>query len=117
MLLVYSIVMLEVLLGNRSAEKVLLFMANYNDAYASQIATTFGASLYSIQKQLMRLEQGGVLVSQLRGKIRIYTWNPRFVLKKELVALLNRSLELLPKEERSKYFRSRSRPRRSGKPL
>ena len=109
--------MLEVLFGNRSAEKVLLFMANYNDGYASQIAATFGTSLYSIQKQLMRLEQGGILVSQLRGKIRIYTWSPRFALKNELIALLNRSLDLLPKEEKSKYFRARSRPRRSGKSL
>lgn len=109
--------MLETLLGTRSSEKVLLYLACYNEAYPTQIANVFSAPLYSIQKQLMRLEAGGILVSQLKGNTRIYTWNPRFVLKKELLVLLNRALELLPKEEKLKYFRIRTRPRRAGKPL
>ena len=33
-----------------------------------------------VQKQLLKLESGGVLVSRLAGRTRLYEWNPRNVL-------------------------------------
>jgi len=108
--------MLESIFGNNTVEKILYFISVYGEGYAKQMADTFLIPINGIQQQLKRLEDGGVFVSQLKGKTRIYQFNPRFVFKKELEQLLNKAISVLPEREIEKYFRKRSRPRRKGKP-
>ena len=109
--------MLEGIFGNPTAERVLLYLEQYSEGYARAIAATFGLSLSMVQRQLDRLEAAGVLVSQLQGRTRVFTWNPRFAFESELRALLRKALKLLPAAERERYFTARRRPRRTGKPL
>ena len=108
--------MLEGVFGNASAEKVLLYLEQYGEGYATAIAKTFdGVSLHMVQRQLERFERAGALVSTLAGRTRLYTWNPRYPFQKELRALLARGLDVLPAAERKRYFSERRRPRRAGK--
>jgi hypothetical protein len=80
--------MLEAILGNRTAEKVLLYIETYGEGYAQAIANTFDdVTLRMAQVQLARFERGGVLISQLKGRTRLYTWNPRYPFQSELRAL------------------------------
>jgi len=109
--------MLEVIFGNTTAEKALLFLQNYNEGSASDISATFGISLSMVQKQLKRLEEGGVLVSSTKGRTRLYMWNPRFVFLKELNLLLEKALSILPQDVVKKHYRKRMRPRKAGKPF
>lgn len=109
--------MLEALFGTLTAERVLLYLQNYDEAYPREIAQTFGVSLSMVQNQLRKLEEGGVLSSQLKGRLRVYRWNPRYPFRKELQALLQKALESLSEDETRKYFRARTRPRKAGKPL
>ena len=110
--------MLEGIFGNATAEKVLLYIEQYGEAYASEIAATFeGVSLNMVQKQLQRFERSGLLVSQQKGRTRIFTWNPRYAFLDEIRALTAKALRSLPEAERRRYFRQRRRPRRTGKPL
>ena len=109
--------MLDTLLGNKAAERVLLYLANYGQGYARQIAATHGSPLSVVQKQLARLEEGGILVSRTLGRTRLYELNPRWHFYKELRALLEKALAALPAEEVKKHYRARQRPRRAGKPL
>ncbi|MBY0400394.1 ArsR family transcriptional regulator [Myxococcota bacterium] len=110
--------MLEGIFGNASAEKVLLYLEQYEEGYATAIARTFdGLSLNMAQRQLERLERAGALVSSLKGKTRLYSWNPRYPFKNELRALVRKALDSLPASERSRYLGERRRPRRAGKPL
>jgi len=109
--------MLDALLGNKTAERVLLYLANYGQGYARQIAATHGSSVSVILKQLARLENGGILVSRSLGRTRVYELNPRWFFHKELKALLEKALAALPEEEVKKHYRARRRPRRAGKPL
>ena len=108
--------MLETLFGNSTIERVLFFITVYGEGYGNGIANTFDIPLLSVQKQLKRLEDGGVLVSQLKGKTRIYEFNPRYPFLNELKNILEKALELLPEREIKKYYRKRTRPRRKGKP-
>jgi DNA-binding transcriptional ArsR family regulator len=108
--------MLDRLFGE-SASRILLFILTYEDGYASEIAAHFGISLSAIQKQLMQLEEAGVLVSRLRGRMRFYLFNPRSPFLPELRKLLERALEYMPAADRKKYYERRTRPRRTGKPL
>ncbi len=70
--------MLESLFGNSTVEKILFYMLVYNNSYAKRMADSFGIPVNGIQQQLKRLEEGGILVNQLKGKTRLYQFNPRY---------------------------------------
>ncbi len=109
---------LETLFGGRAATKVLLFIENYSEGYASQIARTFEMPLSEVQKQLAKFEDVGILVSRMVGTSRMYTWNPRDPALNGLRQLLQNTLNYgIPNKRLNKYFRQRRRPRRKGKPL
>lgn len=109
--------MLEGLFGNRTAEKVLLYLEQYGEGYARGIAGTFeNVSVSMALAQLKRFEAAGLLASQRRGRTLLFSWNPRYPFSREVRALLHRALEALPEPERRRYFRERRRPRRSGRP-
>ena len=110
--------MIEGILGNATAEKVLLYMEQYEEGYATAIARAFdGLTLRMVQNQLDRFERAGALISSLKGRTRLYSWNPRYTFRPELRALLRKVLEQLPLAERKRLFAERRRPRRAGKPL
>jgi len=106
---------LDALFGSRSASQVLLFLQNYGEGHARRMATTFGVSHMGIQRQLGRLEAGGLLVSRLVGNARVFTWNPRSSAATDLRAFLEAELARMPAGVTRDYFRQRQRPRRSGK--
>ena len=106
--------MLEGIFGNASAEKVLLYLEQYGEGYATAIAKRFdGLTLHMAQRQL---ERSGALVSSLKCRTRVYTWNARYPFHAELHAILAKALRSLPDTERKRYFSERRRPRRTGKP-
>ena len=76
--------MLEPLLGSATREQLLVFILARQEAYARQIAAFFGSKLYAVQRQLEKLEAGGVLVSRLAGRTRLYEFNPRYAFLREL---------------------------------
>ena len=109
--------MLESLLGSVNKERVLLFIYAREEGYARDIARFFSTDLTPIQRQLNVLEQGGILVSRLAGRTRLYTFNPRYPLLNEVKALLDKAASFYPEDERDRILLARQRPRRAGKPL
>lgn len=109
--------MLEPLLGSISAERVLIFILAREEGYAREIARFFDTDLYAIQKQLDKLEAGGVLASRLAGRTRLYILNPRYPFLKELKELLIKALSFYPEEAREQLIMNRRRPRGRGKTL
>ena len=109
--------MLKALLGNSLKERILLAVLTGQDVYARELASLWGSHLLSIQNQFKILERGGILESRLRGRTRLYAFNPRYPFLDELKKLLNRTLDFVPPDERQKYFTPRLRPRRRNKPL
>jgi len=109
--------MLEPLLGSKSSEKVLIFIEALGEGYPREIARFFGIGLTPVQKQMDKLELGGILVSFVKGKTRMYSFNPRYVFLAELKGILNKALNFYPPEEKEKLLLNRRRPRRRGKGL
>lgn len=109
--------MIESLLGSVNSERVLLFILTREDGYANEIARFFDTNLFGIQKQLDKLETGGVLISRKAGRTRLYSFNPRCPFLKELKALLEKVMTFCPDDLRERLFKNRRRPRRRGKPL
>ena len=109
--------MIEKIFGNATAEKVLFYLTAYEEGYATGIAKTFGIPLNMVQKQLARFEEAGLIASTLKGRTRVYTWNPRYPFLNEFKAFLEKAFEFIPQEEKERYYLERRRPRRKGKPL
>lgn len=105
------------LFGNPTAEKVLLYIANYGEGHTRAIAAIYEIPPSQIYQQLIRLEKGGILVSRILGRTKIFTFNPRLAIKKTLSLLLEEILMLYPTDLQKKYYRQRTRPRKTGKPL
>jgi hypothetical protein len=109
--------MLQPLLGSENSERALIFIHARKEGYATEMAHFFATDLFGLQKQLGKLERGGVLVSRTAGRTRLYSFNPRYPFLKELTALLEKALTFYPDEMKTRLLLNRRRPRRSGKPL
>jgi len=109
--------MIEVILGSKNAEKVLMYIYARGEGYAREIARFYETDLLPIQKQLDKLESGGVLVSREVGKTRPYVFNPRYPFLNELKGLLEKAFSFFSQEEQDKLMMNRRRPRARGKDL
>lgn len=108
--------MIEILLGSKVKEEILIFLLKNGEYYPTQLAGILNYALISIQKQSDRLEEAGIVISVLKGKTRVYSFNPRYFFLNELMALMEKVYRVLPKEDKEKYI-IRKRPRRRRKPL
>jgi len=108
---------MEALFGNPVIEKILFFILANDKGYASQIRKRFDIPLYSVQKAMARLEQGGIIAYQSEGKTHVYSFNPRYPFLNELKKFLNTAYQYLPTGVRKKIYDPpiRKRPRRKGK--
>ncbi len=109
--------MLELLLKSPVKAKILLYIHTHGESYAREMARDLGLYVRGVQYHLLKMEQDGILYSKLRGKVRLFGMNPRYPFKKDLEALLEKSLLFVSEDERAKLYKPRLRPRRSGKPL
>lgn len=111
--------MFELLFGGKNIEKILFFLLINKRCYGRELSSIFQQSVSPIQKALDRLEEGGIIVSFLEGKTRVYQFNKRYAFLKELKMLLEKAYIFLPKEFKDKYYdrKIRKRPRRRKKPL
>lgn len=109
--------MIEVLLGSKNAERVLIYIFSREEGYAREISRYFQTDLKSIQNQLDRLEKGGVLVSREVGRTRPYMFNPRYSFLNELKRLLEKAISFYPQEDQDQLMMNRRRPRARGKTL
>ena len=111
--------MLEKIFGGKNIEKIFFFLLINERCYGQQLSRIFKQSVSPFQKALDRLESGGVIVSLLEGKTRMYQFNPRYPFLKELKEFIVKAYEFLPDEQKDKYYESkiRKRPRKRDKPL
>lgn len=111
--------MLEYLFSNKNVEKILMYLYLHGKANATELRRSFQTSLDPIQKTLKKLEEGGLLVSFLEGKTRVFQWNPRYPFLKEVQSIAEKAYSYLPTTIRETYYQTtkRKRPRKTGKPL
>ena len=109
--------MLEAIFGSKNRERVLQFILANEEGYAKEMADFYGTSLDPIQKQLEKMELGGVLVSKSVGRTRLFMFDPRYAFLSELKAILEKARSYYNPDEIEKLMMRRKRPRRHGKPL
>ena len=109
--------LLKGILRAETQEKTLIYLLLRSSGYAKSIAEFYGVPINPIQKQLARLEEDGVIVSQLIGKVRNYELNPRYLFIDPLKELLKAALAAYPVEIKDQLLVQRTRPRQAGKPV
>jgi DNA-binding transcriptional ArsR family regulator len=112
----YDLTFLYGLLGETAAN-ILLYINKFGDSYATEIARHFSMHQQTVSYQMEKLEMAGILKSRYEGKTRLFRVNPRYVLRMELNSLLDKGLQYMPEELRTKFFQARTRPRTKGKAL
>lgn len=80
--------MLEGLLGNKSAEKVMLALYEQEEIHASGIAQIYETALDPIKKQLERFEECGILLARHEGRAKFYRFNQNHPFHKPLMVIL-----------------------------
>ena len=109
--------MLDTILGNETATKIMLYLTHYGEAYASGISKDMEITLSQVQKQLDKFESCGLLVSSKMGNIRIYKFNIKLGVTKKFMTLVEAFYNSMPLKERESIFKVRRRPRRKDKPV
>ena len=113
----YNIFILDKIFGTKTASFILLHLFHYGELHARGIARDIEISLSTVQNQLEKFEDSGVVTSKRIGNIRIFSFNKKSPLTKplmELVGIIHSSMSISDKEI---LFKSRKRPRRAGKPV
>ena len=99
--------MLEVLCGNKNVQKILIFLFVNGKCYGTQMHRLLKVPLTPLQKALLRLEKGGLIMSYYEGKTRLYQFNPNYPLLAELEQMLKKAFTLLPSQEKKQYYVSK----------
>ncbi len=99
--------MLESILGNKSATKVMHYLYKNGEVHASQIANHYHTALDPIKKQLEKFHKKNILESRIVGRMRLYRFNKTHPFHNALMELVNISLkysEINNKNNSSKKF-------------
>ncbi|WP_299735004.1 winged helix-turn-helix domain-containing protein [uncultured Endozoicomonas sp.] len=107
---------LKGILRAESQEKILIYLMLRSSGYGKGIAEFFGLSQNTVQKQLIRMEDDGVVVSHLIGRLREYRLNPRYAFLTPMKELLKVAMEAYPETVIQSLLMTRNKPRGAGKP-
>lgn len=78
------------LFGGEMKGKVLLAVFLLEETTASELARAFSAHLVQVQRACNAWQKAGVLVSRISGRNRLFSFNPRYAAREELLALLQK---------------------------
>ena len=109
--------MIESLVGTLNKERVLVFLLCREEGYAREIAEFYKIPLTPVINQLKILENGSIIYAQLRGRTKIYEFNPRYPFLEELKNLIEKVVSFYPEEIIKELQYNRRRPRRTNKIL
>jgi predicted ArsR family transcriptional regulator len=102
--------------GSVAASESLLFIAANGEGIAPQIAKALSLSLATVQRQLLRFEDAGILERKNVGNAAVYLFSSRGKFEKAFQAAVFQLYSNMTVSEKKRYV-IRKRPRRTGKPV
>jgi predicted transcriptional regulator len=104
---------LRALIGSTTRAKILLYLSVYKETYPRELTINLRLPLFGVQTQLKNLMKGGVVVVKKEANRQMFSFSPGYELRKELLALLKKSLQSLPEKEKALYLKPKLTPRAS----
>jgi len=109
--------MLDTLLGNKSAQLIMLRLFRDREVYAGGLASDYNIGIKSIQNQLEKFENANLLVSRKIGNLRLFSFNPQSSFIDPLKSLIEIEYCALSDSDKDFVYPRRKRPRRKKKPI
>jgi hypothetical protein len=106
---------LRALIGSTTRAKILLYLSVYRETYPRELTINLRLPLFGVQTQLKNLMHGGVVTVKKDANRQMFSFDPDYELKKELLALLKKALTGLPAKEKAIYLKPKMTPRSSRK--
>ena len=106
---------LRSLIGSTTRAKILLYMSVYKITYPRELTINLRLPLFGVQTQLKNLMKGGVVKVEKDANRQMFSFNPDYELKKELLALLKKAMLGLPERDRALYLKPKMAPRATRK--
>jgi DNA-binding transcriptional ArsR family regulator len=106
---------LRSLIGSETRAKILLYLSVYRETYPRELTINLKLPLFGVQTQLKNLMRGGVVSVKKDANRQMFSFNPDYELRKELLALLKKALAGLPERDRALYLKPKMTPRVSRK--
>ena len=106
---------LRTLIGSSTRASILLYLSVYKESYPRELTINLRMPLFGVQTQLKNLLRGGVVVVKKDGNRQMFSFNPGYPLRKELLALLGEALATIPPRERSLYLKPKLAPKSTHK--
>jgi len=95
---------LKDILGNATAEKVLLHVFHFQGAHAAKIARDHNMNLSPVQRQLARLERSGLLRKERHGRTVVYYFNDQSPFLPPVLQLMQIVYDAIPLAEKQRVF-------------
>ena len=102
---------LRSLIGSATRAKILLYLCVYKETYPRELTINLRLPLFGVQTQLKNLLKGGVVVVRKDANRQMFSFDPGYALRKELLSLLKKAMLTLPEKERSLYLKPKLTPR------
>ena len=106
---------LRSLIGSATRAKILLYLSVYKETYPRELTINLKLRLFGVQTQLKNLMKGGVVSVKKDANRQMFSFNPDYELKKELLALLKKAMATLTARDRALYLKPKMQPRVSSK--
>jgi DNA-binding transcriptional ArsR family regulator len=106
---------LRSLIGSATRAKILLYLSVYKVTYPRELTINLRLPLFGVQTQLKNLMKGGVVTVKKDANRQMFSFNPDYELRKELLALLKKALATLPERDKALYLKPKMTPRASRK--
>lgn len=106
---------LRALIGSTTRAKILLYLSVYRETYPRELTINLKLPLFGVQTQLKNLMRGGVVTVKKDANRQMFSFDPGYELKKELLALLKKALAGLPARDKALYLKPKMVPRSSRK--
>ena len=102
--------------GSATRTRVLVVLRLLDSSYPRELSRVLGSPVSVVSKALAGLERDALVAGRHTGRTRVYTLNPVYFAKRELLAYLSRLADA-DADLRGRAAQLRRRPRRTGKPL
>ncbi len=102
---------LKSLIGSGTRAKILLYLSVYKESYPRELTINLRLPLFGVQTQLKNLLKGGIILVRKDANRNMFRFNPDYVLRKELMALLKKAMTCFPEKERAVFLKPKLTPR------
>ena len=102
---------LRPLIGSTTRAKILLYMSLYRETYPRELTINLKLPLFGVQTQLKNLMRGGVVKVEKDANRRMFSFDPAYPLRKELLGLLKKVLAGMTEREKAMYLKPKLAPR------